>query len=351
MKPVTQLGPHKLPLIGRADWNDCLNLNCFSTDPNESFQTCTSKDGKTAESVFIAGLLVYAAPDFIALARLSKDEKSVSIAEQAVKSVSEAVMKDGWDGEWYMRAYDDFGHKIGSKDCEEAKIWIEPQGMCSMARIGADSGMPRKSLNSVAKHLETEYGLVLLDPCYQRYHVELGEVSSYPPGYKENGGIFTHNNPWAVLAACAEGMPEEAWRWYTKIAPGWVEKRSELHRMEPYVFAQMIAGKGAKRHGEAKNSWLTGAASWTLVSAEQGILGVKPGWDGLIVDPVLPKAMPSVHVERQFRGARYLIDARIDPSVKQPELTVDGKLIQGTTVPLAASGAVVKISVKVPARS
>ena len=175
------------------------------------------------------------------------------------------------------------------------KIFIEPQGFCSMARIGESEGMPAKALDSAEKLLGSDHGMVIVWPAYTEYHLELGEISSYPPGYKENGGIFCHNNPWVIIGQAEAGRGDAAFEWYTRIAPAWREEISELHRTEPYVYAQMIAGKEAGRHGEAKNSWLTGTAAWNFVAISQSILGIKPHWDGLEIDPCIPSDWEGLH--------------------------------------------------------
>src|SRR5574344_426609 len=301
------MGPHGLPLIGRADWNDCLNLNCFSTNPNDSFQTCTNKEGKNAESVMIAEMFVFVAPDYAAMCRLMGQEDEAKKAEAAAKKMEQAICTAGWDGEWYVRAYDDFGNKIGSNECKDGKIFIESQGFGTMARIGADKGYPEKSLDSVKKYLDSKYGIVIVSPAYQDYHVELGEVSSYPPGYKENGGIFCHNNPWVVIGEVVNGRPQDAFEHYKKIAPAYLEDISEIHRTEPYVYAQMVAGKEAKRFGEAKNSWLTGTAAWNFVALSEYLCGIRPEYDGLRVEPRLPSHVKKAERTRKFRGVTYHI--------------------------------------------
>ncbi len=302
------IGPHGLPLIGRADWNDCLNLNCFSMNPNDSFQTSTNKDGKNAESVMIAQMFVYVAPEYAAMCRMMGDEKEAVFAEKAAAKMAKQICKTGWDGEWYVRAYDDFGKKIGSAECDDGKIFIETQGFGSMAQIGADKGYPLKALDSVKKHLDTKYGIVLLDPPYRDYHIELGEVSSYPPGYKENAGIFCHNNPWIIIGEVASGRPQNAWEYYKKIAPAYLEDISEIHRLEPYVYAQMVAGKAARRHGEAKNSWLTGTAAWNFVALSQWICGIRAEHAGLRIEPRLPEHIKKARITRTYRGCQYVID-------------------------------------------
>lgn len=332
---TTHTGPHGLPLIGRADWNDCLNLNCFSSDPNDSFQTCTNKDGGNAESVMIAQMFVYVAPDYAAMCRITGDEQEALFAEQAARKMADKVCTAGWDGEWYLRAYDDAGTKIGSHECGDGKIFIETQGFGAMAQIGAESRFPEKALDSVKKYLDTKYGIVILDPPYRDYHIELGEVSSYPPGYKENGGIFCHNNPWVVIGEIKTGRPEQAWEYYTKIAPAFLEDISEIHRLEPYVYAQMIAGKAARRHGEAKNSWLTGTAAWNFVALSQWICGIRSEYEGLRIEPRLPAHIKNAVITRKFRGCTYTIHVenknparKISLAVVNGEGSVNGTLVQ-----------------------
>ncbi len=344
---VDHLGPHGLPLIGRADWNDCLNLNCFSTDPNDSFQTSTNKDGKNAESVMIAQMFVYAAPEYAAMCRMLGDEAEAKFAEEEAAKMAAKICEQGWDGEWYVRAYDDFGNKIGSKECENGKIFIETQGFGSMAQIGADKGYPIKALDSVKKHLDTKYGIVILDPPYKDYHVELGEVSSYPPGYKENAGIFCHNNPWVIIGEVASGRPQNAWEYYKKIAPAFLEDISEIHRLEPYVYAQMVAGKAARRHGEAKNSWLTGTAAWNFVALSQWICGIRSEHQGLRVEPRLPAHVKNATITRTYRGCKYVIDIENrDPAGKIAVSAVSGGVsVDGTLVSPGKSEVQLKVVV------
>ncbi len=302
------LGPHGLPLIGRADWNDCLNLNCFSTDPDESFQTTENRtEGSKAESVMIAGLFVFAGNRYAELLdRIGKDSSAV---RTAVGQMSEAIKEYGWDGEWFLRAYDFFGRKVGSKDCEEGRIFIESQGWCSMARVGAEEGLCDKALDSVKKHLDSPHGIVLNNPPFSRYYPEYGEISSYPEGYKENAGIFCHNNPWIIIGEALAGRAEEAWEHYRKISPAFINDQ-RLHKVEPYVYCQMLAGKDSARPGEGKNSWLTGTAAWNWNTVSEHLLGVKPQFDGLLIEPCLPSFIKEYRVVRKFRGAVYDITVR-----------------------------------------
>ncbi len=332
---LERLGPHGLPLIGRADWNDCLNLNCFSNTPGQSFQTTTNKEGKVAESVFIAGLFVLAAKELakIATRRGSKKDADRCLAEAA--RMEEVILKHGWDGAWFVRAYDDFGKPIGSKVCEEGKIFIESQGMCIMAGVGLKDGKAGITLESVNQHLATRHGIVLQQPAFSKYYIHLGEISSYPPGYKENAGIFCHNNPWIIIAETMVGNGNRAFDYYTRINPSARENIGEIHRCEPYVFAQMIAGKDAPTHGEAKNSWLTGTAAWTYFTMTQWILGIRAEYEGLRVDPVIPAKWKGFAVTRRFRGNTYVIEVK-NPKGKQrgvKKLRVDGKEITGNLLP------------------
>lgn len=336
---LNNLGPHGLPLIGRADWNDCLNLNCFSWDPNESFQTTENKsEGSKAESLMIAGLFVVTGKDYVELCRhLGKHEEAERMA-QAVSDMEEAVKKHGWDGNWFLRAYDFFGNKIGSHENEEGKIFIESQGWCTMAGIGLEDGLVDKALDSVKERMECEHGIVLNNPAYTTYHVEMGELSSYPEGYKENAGIFCHNNPWVIIGETVAGRGDDAWSHYTKILPSYVEEKYQtLHKVEPYVNCQMVAGKDAARPGEGKNSWLTGTAAWMWYTVSEFILGIKPSYDGLTIDPCLPTSAKEYEVCRKFRGAEYIIKVKNPKGVNKGvrSLLLDGQRMEDNTVPFS----------------
>jgi cellobiose phosphorylase len=335
---LDRLGPHGLPLIGRADWNDCLNLNCFSDTPGQSFQTTTNKEGKGAESVFIAGLFVLAGRELADIARRRgrKDEAERYLAE--VAKMEDTVHKHGWDGEWFLRAYDDFGRKVGSKECVEGKIFIETQGFCVLAGIGLADGRAAKSMEAVRKYLATEHGIILQQPAYSKYYLELGEISSYPPGYKENAGIFCHNNPWVMIAETRIGNGDQAHDYYARINPSAREPLSDLHRCEPYVYAQMIAGRDAATHGEAKNSWLTGTAAWNYYAITQWILGIRPSYEGLRIRPIIPRSWNGFKATRIFRGVTYHITVERAGDGNRVSLRVDGVPVTGDRVPLPADG-------------
>ena len=345
---VKKVGPHGLPLSGRADWNDCLNLSCFSDKPGESFQTYNNKEmfkdppfySQIAESVMIAGMFCFIGPEYAAMCRLMGDEEEAKRADAEVAKMKEQTMKFGYDGEWFLRAYDHNGNKVGSHENEEGKIFIEPQGFCVLAGLGKETGDDIKTLNSVDKYLNSDHGLVLNNPAFTHYYKEYGEISTYPGGYKENAGIFCHNNAWIMCAEAAVGRGDKAFEYYSKIAPAFREEHSDLHRTEPYVYAQMIAGKDAPRHGEAKNSWLTGTAAWNFVAISQYILGIKPQYEGLKVDPSIPKAWDGFTISRLFRGATYNITVKNPDHVSSgvKSMTVDGKAVDGNVIPAFANG-------------
>ena len=333
-------GPHGLPLIGRADWNDCLNLNCFSSEPGESFQTVENNDTGVAESVFIAGMFVLYGRQYAEILErfgadcgMSADAAAAEAAavRDAVAQVEQATETAGWDGEWFLRAYDAYSRPVGSHTDTEGQIYIEPQGMCVMAGIGLKDGKAQQALTSVKDRLTCDWGTAILAPAYSTYRIELGEISSYPRGYKENGGIFCHNNPWISIANAVAGNDEEAFEVYRRTCPAYVEDKSDIRRTEPYVYCQMVAGPEAPTTGEGKNSWLTGTAAWTFVDVSQFLLGVTPTFDGLKVEPHLPAAFTDLTVTRVFRSVTYTIHMVRTGS---RSLTVDGTAIEGNVVPL-----------------
>ena len=345
---VKKVGPHGLPLSGRADWNDCLNLSCFSDKPGESFQTYNNKEmfkeppyySKVAESVMIAGMFCAIAPEYVEMCKMKGDTAEAEKAQAEIEKMRKNTLEYGYDGEWFLRAYDHYGKKVGSHECEEGKIFIEPQGWCVLAGLGKDKGYDIQTLDSVDKYLNSKHGLVLNNPAFTHYYIQYGEISTYPGGYKENAGIFCHNNAWIICAEAAVGRGDKAFEYYSKIAPAFREDISDLHRTEPYVYAQMIAGKDAKRHGEAKNSWLTGTAAWNFVAVSQYILGIKPEYNGLKIDPSIPHEWDGFTASRLFRGATYEI------TVKNPDhvchgvksVKVDGKAVDSNVIPVFGNG-------------
>lgn len=354
---LNNLGPHRLPLIGRADWNDCMNLNVFSDEPGESFQVAPlKKDGTVAESVFIAALFVLAAKEMAVLQEWRKEngenKPSFSILHspswylQKAAKMEETIWAHGWDGAWFLRAYDAFGEKVGSHECAEGQIFIEPQGVAIMAGLGLDDGRANATLASVNERLATEHGIVLQQPAFSRYYLQLGEISSYPPGFKENASIFCHTNPWIMMGEAIAGHGDRAFDYYKRICPAAREGISEIHRSEPYVYAQTIAGRDNPRHGEAKNSWLSGTAAWNYVAITQWILGIRPAYDGLQITPVIPMDWQGFTATRIFRGVTYHITVERQGGGNAVSLIVDGKPVDGNIAPLPAPG-VKDVEVKV----
>jgi cellobiose phosphorylase len=346
---LERIGPHGLPLIGRADWNDCLNLNCFSSTPGEPFQTTENRPGGSAESVFIGGLFVLAANELAEIAELRDDGGNGNGRAEGYRTaaarIASAVGGAGWDGDWFRRAYDYFGAPVGSHENAEGQIFIEPQGMCVMAGIGLEDGRAEQALDAVADRLATAHGILLQQPAYARYHLELGEITSYPPGYKENAGVFCHTNPWIMIAEAMVGNGDRAFDYYLRINPSARAPLSDRHLCEPYVYAQMIAGRDAPDHGAAKNSWLTGAAAWNLVAVTQWILGIRPHYKGLRVEPCLPSAWTGYRASRRFRGATYDIRVTRDETVRATRVAVDGRPVPGTLVPPSPAGTDVTVEV------
>jgi cellobiose phosphorylase len=298
-------------------------------------------DGRVAESVFIAGLFILAAEEMAAIAE-HRGVGSDAYRSASVK-MKDTVLRHGWEGDWFLRAYDHFGDRLGSPECKEGQIFIEPQGMCIMAGIGLEDGRAERALQSVHDRLATPHGITLVQPAFSRYYVHLGEISSYPPGYKENAGIFCHTNPWIMIAEALIGNGDRAFDYYRRINPAAREAISEIHRCEPYVYAQMIAGKDAPTHGEAKNSWLTGTAAWNYVAITQWILGIRPTYDGLQVAPVIPSTWDGLTVSRKFRGTTYYISIRREGPGNDVSLTLNGQPVGGNILPLGKDGDVVEV--------
>ena len=342
---VNNLGPHGLPLIGRADWNDCLNLNCFSNDPDESFQTTENKtEGSKAESLMIAGLFVFSGRDYVELCRKVGLNDEADRAQKHIDNMVDAVKKYGWDGKWFLRAYDYFGYKVGSHENREGQIFIESNGWCTMAGIGLEEGLCDKALESVRTRLDSEHGIVLNNPAFTEYFIEYGEISSYPAGYKENAGIFCHNNPWVIIGETVRGNGDAAMEYWRKICPAYIKDQT-LHKVEPYVYSQMVAGKDAFRPGEGKNSWLTGTAAWNWYAITQFILGIKPTYEGLQIDPCISHDMKGYTITRKFRGAEYVIEVSNPEGARKGirKLTVNGIEVEGNMVPIQAPGSRVMV--------
>lgn len=352
---LRNLGPHGLPLIGHADWNDCLNLNCFSETPGESFQLAgdiTGPRARVAESVMIAGQFCVATQCMAEIYRLLGRAAKARQMERLRARMQETIRRYAWDGAWFRRAYDAFGRPIGSKKCREGKIFIESQGWCIMGGVGLEDGKARLALDSVKKYLATPNGIVLQQPAYSTYQKHLGEITSYPPGYKENAGIFTHNNTWIQIAETMLGRGDQAMEYYLSVCPSTKEAQIDIYRCEPYVYAQMTAGPDAPTYGEAKNSWLTGTAAWSFVVISQYILGIQPTAEGLRIDPCVPRAWKEFSVQRWFRGKVYEIRVRNPEGICKGvrRIVADGKELEGNVIPVKWGGKRVRVEVEMGQR-
>ena len=344
---LDRLGPHNLPLIGRADWNDCLNLNCFSDTPGQSFQTTTNKDGKVAESVFIAGLFVLAAKEMIDLAdppgqpgrgrRLPRRQSRI----WKPRSGRPAGTAPGSGAPTMISAA-----RSARRNARKARSSSSRRASASWPDWGWRTAKPRRRWHRSTSAWRPRTASSCSSRLITHYYLHLGEISSYPPGYKENAGIFCHTNPWIMIAETMVGHGDQAHDYYLRINPSAREEISELHRCEPYVYAQMIAGRDAPTHGEAKNSWLTGTAAWNYVAITQWILGIRAELDGLRIQPVIPGTWEGFNATRQFRGVTYQIKVRREGPGNTVRLMVDGQPVEGTLVPLPADG---KKEVKVEA--
>jgi len=318
---VKNVGPHGIPKIGFADWNDCLNLNMDHGQDR-------------AESVMVGMMLVLAAREMARMAELYGKNDDATKYINIAKSMSETINKEAWDGAWYVRAFDDNGNPVGSSKNKEGQIYLEPQPWAVMSGVANDE-RAKKCMNSVKKYLATEHGVMILQPSYNKFHPELGSITVYPPGLKENGAIFCHPNPWAMIAEAMLGRGDTAFKYYKAILPAARNKIAKTHKVEPYVYCQMIAGSDHKDFGEGKNSWLTGSGSWNFVAISQWILGIRADYNGLAIDPSIPKEWDGFEVKRIFRGCEYYITVRNPEHVSKgiKSVTVDGQKTGSNIIP------------------
>jgi len=321
---LNNMGKHDLPLLGTADWNDPLSL----PGPNNA-----------AESVWVAMLFHKVLLELTELCKEYKREKDAqrfaAIADKTKTHVNEAA----WDGDWYIRAYDDSGDLVGSSKCKEGKIYLNTQSWAVISQIAPrERGI--QCMNSVKKYLDTEYGIMLLAPAYSRYYPEIGALTSYAPGLKENASIWSHANAWAILAECLLGRGDEAYEYYKKLAPPTKNRIAGIHGAEPYVYAQTIAGRDHPDFGAARQSWLTGTAAWMMKVATNWILGIRPKYHGILVDPCIPNGWAKFTAIRHFRNAIYEIRVENPDHVSKgiKDVTVDGKKLKTSLLPSFADG-------------
>lgn len=286
------LGEHDLPLNGFADWNDALNLD---------------RGKGRAESVWTGMLYSRVLQMMSGLANRTKKEPTAAYFENLFQAIKTAINEHAWDGNWYLQAFDDNGVKVGSHTREnEEQIYLNPQAWSIMSGIAAPE-RGKVALQQAMELLGTEFGLVLLYPAYKAHRADRGGVSTYPPGAKENAGIFVHTNPWFVIASLLVGEHETAYDYYRRILPIRKNEIPDRHEVEPYVYCQNILGKEHPQFGLGRNSWLTGTAAWAYVAGTQYLLGVRPDYDGLIIEPRVPAAWKEFSITRRFRGCQLQI--------------------------------------------
>jgi len=325
----THLGPHGFLLGLRADWNDCINLR-----------------GK-GESMFSTFLFLKGIEELEELtAQIGKTE--VAAPWLKVRSeMRDKVDRLAWDGDWYLRGFLDSGKKLGGHASEQSFIFINSQTWAVIGGVGSRDRAV-KAMDSLHKYLATEHGIVINYPAFQNEDIEIGAVTSFPPGLKENAGIFCHANTWGVVAEGLLGRGEEAMKLYLSFLPAAKNDIADTYTMEPYAYSQFITGKEHSCHfGRARNSWLTGTASWGFVSISQYILGVRADYDGLVVSPTIPADWDGFKIRREFRGAVYDIEVRNPDHVCHgvKSFKVDGVETSGNKAPLAAAGKTLKVEV------
>jgi cellobiose phosphorylase len=316
---LTHLGPHDLPKIYFADWNDCLNL---------------THDKEIAESVMVAQMLVYGAREMARMAEILGKKEEVKKYKDIAEEMKKKINKVAWDGNWYIRAFDEDQEPVGSSKNKEGQIYLETQAWGVLSAV-AEKDQAIKCMDAVRKQLWTKHGIMLMTPPYSIFIPKYGSICVYPPGLKENGAIFCHPNPWAMIAECIIGRGDCAYEYYKAIQPAARNEIADLHKTEPYIYCQMIAGRPHKDFGEGKNSWLTGSACWNFIAVSQWILGIRPDYNGLLVDPCIPKSWKGFQVKRFFRGSTYYITVRNPEGVSKgvKSVTLDNKRLPSNLIP------------------
>jgi len=316
-----------------ADWNDCLNLGI---------------DNDVAETTWVPQLLYLEIQEFITMASLLDRDEDYEKYSAIAAGIKDNFNKKAWDGKWYIRGIDKYGQPVGSAKCKEGgKIDLLPQSWAVLSGI-AEGVRGLTCMDSVKSLLDTEYGIMLINPPYTEYDEKLGAVSTFAPGLKENGGIFCHSNPWAMIAETILGRGEIAYKYYKTILPPTKNKMADIHLTECYIYSQFITGKSNQNFGRARNSWLTGTAAWNFVAITQYILGVRPDYNGLVIDPCIPKKWKHFEVRRVFRNATYDIHVKNPNGVNKgvKGLKVDGMRIEGNVAPVFSDGKVHKVEVE-----
>lgn len=324
------VGRHHLPLAGFADWNDTVNLR------------------KGAESLFTANLYGRALLEMIELMQFMGEETVVAHYQQCHDEMKIRVNQAAWDGDWYIRYFDHDGSPIGSHQNEQGQIFSNAQSWAVLSGF-APPERAKSALENVYQRLNTANGIKLSTPGFNGFDPTKGGVTTYPPGAKENGGIFLHANPWVIIAETMLGNGRRAYDYYRQINPAAKNEQIDTYECEPYVYPQNILGDEHPQFGLARNSWLTGTASWMYQAGTQYILGIRPVYDGLMIDPCLPETWDGFTAVRYFRGVRYEIKVENPQHINQGvrQMTVNGQLVSGNVVKAAAvPGEIVQIHVQ-----
>jgi len=317
----SNVGAHGLPLLGFADWNDTVNLRAG------------------AESLFAANLYGKALLEMIELARHLGDAEGVVQYTAYYETMKQRVNEHGWDGEWYVRYFDADGSPLGSRSNAEGQIYTNGQSWPVISGF-APPDKARAALDAVHRRLNTRNGIKLSTPGYDGFDPAKGGITTYPPGAKENGGIFLHANPWVIIAETILGNGDRAFEYYNQINPVAKNDKIEEFECEPYVYPQNILGDEHPQFGLARNSWLSGTASWAYQAGTQYILGVRPTYEGLQINPCIPREWDGFKVTRGFRNAVYQIEVKNPDHVCKgmKSVKVDGKEIAGNVVPVFGDG-------------
>jgi N,N'-diacetylchitobiose phosphorylase len=300
------IGIHGLPLVGFADWND--GFNGYGKDADGNLK---------GESVMIAMMLVKALRELREIAELLNIPAEINLFENKIESMVELINQHCWNGSWFTRAFHADENPLGTPDNKYGSIFLNAQTWAIMSQV-ADEKHGAQAMEAVNQYLNTEYGVKTLHPAFQEFDPRIGGVSDMQPGTKENGGIFCHTNPWAIIAETMLGNGDRAYEYYSKLRPTEYDKIQQIHEVEPYIYTQMIAGPEHSRYGCGRNSWLTGTVAWMYTAVTQYILGLRPTYKGLLIDPCIPSNWPEYSVKRRFR------DGYVNVHVTNPDRVCKG---------------------------
>ncbi|MDI7274725.1 MAG: glycosyl transferase family 36 [Anaerolineae bacterium] len=323
-RAFSRFSPRGIPLMGDHDWND--GLNAIGTLLK-------------GESFWVAEFLYIILESFAPLAERRGDERFARRCQTVRESLKEALNRHGWDGEWYLQATTDDGLPVGSRENEEGRIFLMPN-IWAVISGAADPDRARMAMESVTRYLLKDYGTLLNYPAFTRPRPDIGYVTRYAPGLRENGGVYTHAAAWSVWAYTLAGQPELAYEAYRRICPPNRSRDVEVYRAEPYVTPGNVDGPLSEYYGRGGWTWYTGSAQWLHRVATHWILGIRPQENGLLIAPSIPASWPGYRVRRSFRGAVYNIEVRNPHHVSQGvrSISVDGEPLEGQLIPPFSDG-------------